>query len=144
MRTIKFRGKRIDNGEWAYGYVFYSIPDCPYIIQPSCDVIVTLLQVPAGLTVSPSRVHKVHPDTVGQYTGLKDNLGVEIFEGDIVRYYTGTTVYDNESPQGREEYSRGKVIYEDYAFTLGGHLNLSNGMIHRLEIIGTIHDKEKT
>ena len=63
-REIKFRGKRIDNGEWAFGYVFYSIPDRPYIIQPSCGTIVTLLQIPAGLTVSPSRVHEVRPETV--------------------------------------------------------------------------------
>ncbi|ROS85991.1 hypothetical protein EEL39_14705 [Muribaculaceae bacterium Isolate-080 (Janvier)] len=75
MREIKFRGKRTDNKEWVYGSLDLC-GDTPFMTWREVDS--------DGDTV-PWFV-EVQEDTIGQYTGLKDNNGKEIYEGDIVRY----------------------------------------------------------
>ena len=78
-RKILFRGKRIDNGEWVYGY---------YIAVFSHSIVDNI-----GVAF------EVKSKTIGRYTGLTDKNGKKIFEGDILKSYydkPGIVKWNNE------------------------------------------------
>lgn len=117
-RQIKFRGLRVDNNEWVYGYYYKLTESQHYILKD---------------------IHRwsVIPSSVSQFTGLHDRNGKEIFEGDILQHlrkYNTGHVSDCEVMfrNGGFDLYYGNLCYEPSS--------LIKRSDYTFEIIGTIHD----
>ena len=76
MREIKFRAKTIDTGAWVFGSL---------VKQPTGEFIGSETYIQSNTCKWDKWI--VAPETVGQYTGLKNSVGTEIYEGDILGGY---------------------------------------------------------
>ena len=125
MRTIKFIGKRLDGG-WVVG--FY---------QPHANGKVVFIGDYRGLTDIP-KLHEVIPESVGQWTGLLDKNGKEIFEGDIVK---ATALLNDHHQRGATVVSPVEYWHGETCLSITYvPLSLDFQVSHEIEIIGNIHD----
>ena len=84
MREHKFRGKRVDNGEWVYGDLSMGGGS-----KPNYDKDRTFIEPREPVL----RRIEVLPETVGEYTGLKDKRGKEDWTDDIAKTKVGPFTY---------------------------------------------------
>lgn len=137
-RQIEFRGKRIDNGEWVYGYyVKYGFIEREkhYIIPSYASDLYAI---------------EVDPSTIGQFTGIVDKNEKKIYESDFIQSTKSKysrfnkdgiyEVYFNEFlchfalVDSSVEWNRKNEAYDNYSLT--------GAKAKDFKVIGNIFDKE--
>lgn len=126
-REIKFRGKRIDNGEWVEGY-FTKNPQ-------SGNCYITTYSSVGGAHPWP-----VDPETVGEFTNLLDKNGKEIWEGDIVEGYFAGIKGRYEIVYGSDACYYGQSAPHNGIKGAGTQTVGLNNIADWAEVIGNIHD----
>jgi uncharacterized phage protein (TIGR01671 family) len=138
MREIKFRAKRIDNGRWVYGQYFKT---------PLTDENSGTLPEAGWFFLTGETRHCIVQDgvsfvidinTLGQYVGLKDKNGNEIYESDVVKGYWWE--------KGESHRHIGKITYGMSAFKVVGvkqYLGMSDELSPVYEVIGNIYDNSE-
>jgi uncharacterized phage protein (TIGR01671 family) len=126
-KEILFRGKRIDNGEWVYGDLFTGE-------HPS----ITWWERIEDVDGHPSfelDCADVEPETVGQYTGLKDRNGQRVFHKDLWHFHglTYTVEWD-------EEYAMFYLKHPSERATCDDHMKLF--VLYQGEIVGTAFERK--
>ena len=123
MRQIKFRAQDIASNKWLYGDLRHHKDDVCIFEQGG------------------TKGEQVKRDTIGQYTGMHDKNGKEIYEGDIVLVSDWTSVYASDY-KGTVCFERGQwvVSYEKYGCEMTPRLFFDDFSDRKTTIIGNMHE----
>jgi hypothetical protein len=118
MRTIKFKGLRVDGKGWVFGFLVVDpLGKSRIYYKPFDDATSNTYQF-------------VIPESVGQFTGLFNIEGKEIYEGDYVLPFSL-----------KNKVNKSVIVYEFNQFRIKGKSLCWNFDLQQIKIIGNIHDK---
>ena len=121
--NIKFRGKSKKTGEWLYGDLIRNVEGA-FAIVPPYEISMNNYY----------RNYVVDKETIGQYTGLKDKYGREIYEGDIL-YYRDAKI---KTPV---TYRNGGFYFSHYGGTTFSAI--ADHEINKYTVVGNIYDNKE-